>query len=241
MIRELALFAGAGGGLLASVLLGFTTVCAVEIDEYCRRVILQRQSEGCLPLFPIWDDVRTFKGEEWRGTIDVVSGGFPCQDISSAGSGAGINGERSGLWKEYARIVSEVRPKAVFIENSPLLASRGLDVVIRDLASMGFNARWGVFSACSIGFPQMRKRMFILAYAKGFMVERWIRARKATSRQIPSKRDREMPRSVRMESNSELRRMADGLAHRVDRLKAIGNGQVPEVAAFAFETLARMN
>src|ERR1043166_7098544 len=102
-LRELALFAGAGGGLLGSRLCGWRTVCAVEIDDYCRRVLLQRQRDGMLDKFPIWDDVRTFDGRPWRGCVDIVTGGFPCQDISSAGKGAGIDGEKSGLWREFSR------------------------------------------------------------------------------------------------------------------------------------------
>src|SRR5215831_4334339 len=95
-VRELALFAGAGGGILGSFLIGWTTVCAVEIDPFCRGVLLARQRDGMLPRFPIWDDVRTFDGKPWRGHVDVISGGFPCQDISSAGTHEGIDGKRSG-------------------------------------------------------------------------------------------------------------------------------------------------
>jgi len=99
-VNELALFAGAGGGILGGKLLGWRTVCAVELDGYARRVLLARQDDGCLPPFPIWDDVRTFDGKPWRGLVDVVSGGFPCQDISVAGGGAGLDGEQSGSCPE---------------------------------------------------------------------------------------------------------------------------------------------
>ena len=110
-MNELALFAGAGGGILGGHLLGWRTVCAVEFAAYPRRVLLARQRDGMLPRFPIWDDVRTFDGKPWRGKVDVVSGGFPCTDISAAGKGAGIEGEHSGLWGEMARIIGEVRPR----------------------------------------------------------------------------------------------------------------------------------
>jgi len=125
-MNGLALFAGAGGGILGGLLLDWRTVCAVEIDPYCAGVLLARQNDGVLPPFPIWDDVRTFDGAAWRGIVDVVSGGFPCQDISCAGRGAGIDGERSGLWSEMARIVGEVRPRYVLVENVPALTHRGL-------------------------------------------------------------------------------------------------------------------
>src|SRR5574340_287710 len=103
-LRELALFAGAGGGILGGKLLGWRTVCAVERDAYAAQVLAQRQNDGILAPFPIWSDVCSFDGKPWRGIVDVVSGGFPCQDISVAGKGAGITGERSGLWSEMVRI-----------------------------------------------------------------------------------------------------------------------------------------
>ena len=162
-MRELALFAGAGGGILGGHILGWRTVCAVEWDTYAASVLIARQNDGVLPPFPIWDDVRTFDGRPWRGCVDVVSGGFPCQDISSAGKGAGITGERSGLWTEMARIVGEVRPRFVFVENSPNLVSRGLAVVLGDIAALGYDARWCVLGADDVGAPHRRKRIWIVA------------------------------------------------------------------------------
>lgn len=124
-LRELALFAGAGGGILGGHLLGWRTVCAVERDAYAAAVLCQRQNDGLLPPFPVWADVSTFNGYLWQGIVEVISGGFPCQDISAAGKGAGITGSRSWLWKEFARIIGEVRPQFVYVENSPILTSRG--------------------------------------------------------------------------------------------------------------------
>jgi DNA (cytosine-5)-methyltransferase 1 len=163
-MNELHLFAGAGGGILGSELLGHRTVCAVEIEEYPRKVLLQRQRDGILPWFPIWDDICTFDGTPWRGIVDIVAGGFPCQDISSAGKGAGIEGKRSGLWGQMVRVVREVRPRFVFVENSPMLTSRGLYRVLGDLAEMGYDARWCVLGADDVGAPHRRKRIWILAY-----------------------------------------------------------------------------
>ena len=165
-MNELALFAGAGGGILGGKLLGWTTVCAVERDAYAASVLAQRQTEGHLRPFPIWSDVCSFDGRPWRGLVDVVSGGFPCQDISSAGKGAGITGARSGLWKEFARIIREVEPRFVLVENSPVLTSRGLGVVLGDLAEMGYDARWGVLGAIHAGAPHERKRIWIVANAR---------------------------------------------------------------------------
>ena len=150
-MNELALFAGAGGGILGGHLLGWRTVCAVEWEPYPASVLCARQNEGVLAPFPIWDDVQTFDGRPWAGIVDVISGGFPCQDISAAGKGAGIDGERSGMWREMARIIGEVRPKYAFVENSPMLTTRGLGTVLRDLAEMGYDAEWGVLGAADVG------------------------------------------------------------------------------------------
>ena len=164
-MNELALFAGAGGGILGGHLLGWRTVCAVEWEAYPASVLVARQNDKILPPFPIWDDVQTFDGKPWRGIVDVVSGGFPCQDISSAGKGTGIDGERSGMWREMARIIGEVRPKYAFVENSPMLTTRGLGTVLRDLAEMGYDAEWGVLGAADVGANHQRDRIWLLAYS----------------------------------------------------------------------------
>ena len=172
-MRELALFAGAGGGILGGKMLGWRTVCAVEIEKYPRSVLLQRQRDGILKPFPIWDDVRTFDGKPWRGKVDVISGGFPCQDISSAGKGLGIErGERSCLWREYARIICEVRPRYCFVENSPMLTVRGLGIVLGDLAERGYDAAWKVLSADDCGAPHERARMWVVAKDTNSEIER---------------------------------------------------------------------
>jgi DNA (cytosine-5)-methyltransferase 1 len=253
-VNELHLFAGAGGGILGGQLLGHTTVCAVEIEKYPRQVLLQRQRDGILPKFPIWDDVCTFDGRPWRGSVDVLCGGFPCQDISSAGKGAGISGERSGLWKEYLRLISEIQPTYIFAENSPLLRIRGLEVILRDLAELGYNARWGVLGYRHIGGPTHRDRMWVCAstrkeYGRG--IYRW------TNKKIRNMGQHKPSRSLvnrymeEMDSEREWRkqqrktdcapylfRLDNGMAKELDELKAIGNGQVPQVAATAFRILS---
>lgn len=300
-MNELALFSGAGGGVLASYLLGWRTVCAVERDAYAAQVLAQRQNDGILEAFPIWSDITSFDGKPWRGIVDVISGGFPCQDISSAGKGAGIEGERSGLWTEMARIIGEVRPRYVFVENSPMLVSRGLTRVISDLAKMGYDAQWARFSASNFGAPHIRDRIWIVAHSQSIGCET-----KNVSSRFPQKFTRigncsqyvANSQSIRLEQaregksssekwftgcghelsdtncerckqveqrvfsrtqsegtpdpsqysrfargwewwaiEPELGRVADGVANRVDRLKAIGNGQVSIVAKSAFEFL----
>ena len=242
-LREIALFTGAGGGILGGYLLGWRTVCAVENDAYAASVLVARQNDGSLEPFPIWDDVRTFDGRPWEGRVDVISGGFPCQDISSAGRGAGIRGDRSGLWTEMARIVGEVRPRYVFVENSPLLTSRGIGTVLGDLSTLGYNARWGVLGARHVGAPHKRDRIWIVADAQS----------KRQSDGDDSKLQRQAPREVHAPTSSsgssreleagwwstepDVGRVANRVAARVDRLRAIGNGQVPAVVKLAWETI----
>ena len=239
-LNELHLFAGAGGGILGGILCGHTTVCAVEIEPYCRKVLLQRQRDGILPKFPIWDDVQTFDGTPWRGKVDIICGGFPCQDISPArtnskenGTQKGIQGKRSGLWSEMRRIIKEIKPQYCLIENSPQLRTRGLSVVLQNLAAMGYNAGWGVFGVRQFGADHIRERLFILA----------------SNTDLPQRERGGLPGRIYQEhadlsrpdwwqSEPGVERVADGMVNRVDRLKAIGNGQVPAVAALAWQILS---
>jgi DNA (cytosine-5)-methyltransferase 1 len=194
-----------------------------------------RQNDKILPPFPIWDDVQTFDGNPWRGIVDVVSGGFPCQDISAAGKGAGIEGNKSSMWKHMARIIGEVRPQYVFVENSPMLTSRGLGVVLADLSKMGFDAKWGVVSAADVGANHLRERIWIRAVcnANNTGLQRNERVRF-------SSKTRNKSQSSRLSwwsTEPDVLRVANGIPARVDRLKAIGNGQVPLCAATAWELL----
>lgn len=236
-MNELALFAGAGGGILGGHLLGWRTVCAVERDAYAAQVLAQRQNDRALRPFPIWSDVCSFDGTAWRGIVDVVSGGFPCQDISSAGRRAGIEGSKSGLWREMARIISEVRPRFVFVENSPLLIGRGLAMVIGDLAEIGYDCQWSRISAEECGAPHRRDRLWVVGR----------KVRNATgaglSFRLPGSMERpaqipQFERSGWWPAEPSVGRVANGVAHRVDRITALGNGQVPRVAATAFSILS---
>jgi len=242
-MNELALFAGAGGGILGGKILGWRCVCAVEIEPYCRAVLCQRQNDGILSPFPIWDDVRTFDGKPWKGIIDVVSGGFPCQDISIAGKGDGISGKRSGLWGEMARIISEVQPRFAYIENSPLLISRGLETVLCDLAKMGYDARWGIVSAENAKAIHQRKRIWILSYPmRNRLQGRWKDGDVSGQVGLCSREGENKNEGLRKARNywevePDVGRVVNGLASRVDRLKAIGNGQVPQAMALAWNIL----
>ena len=241
-LRELALFAGAGGGILGGKLLGWRTVCAVEWDAYAASVLVARQNDGCLPPFPIWDDVQTFDGRPWRGRIDVISGGFPCQDISAAGKGAGIEGERSGMWGHMARIVGEVRPQYVFVENSPLLVGRGLTRVLGDLAKMGYDARWGIMGAGHIGGWHLRNRFWLVATDN-------MRQRIKRQREIKMEGKPRIPGCENVRRLEDLqgrpdipkpliRRSSDGFSNYLDRIAAIGNAQCPQAAARMFQILS---
>jgi DNA (cytosine-5)-methyltransferase 1 len=237
-LRECALFAGAGGGILGGHLLGWRTICAVEYNAYARSVLLARQNDGTLAPFPVWDDVRTFDGKPWRGRVDVVSGGFPCQDLSSSGSGAGLDGERSGLWREMARIIGEVRPRFVFIENSPNLAHNGLARVLCDLAAMGFDAEWGVIGASDAGAPHQRGRIWIVADASG--VRQPIKGELVWPFGTEKDAYREADSLVNAFQSKSLPFLCgshDGMANSVERLTAIGNGQAPYAAATAWRIL----
>lgn len=169
-LRTLSLFSG-GAGLDLGIHLATggasRVVCYVEREAYAAATLVARMEEGSLAKAPIWSDVTSFRAGDWRGAVDLVTGGFPCQDISTAGKGAGLAGARSGLWFEYARILEEIEPDFVFIENVSALRSRGLNVVLGDLASLGFDAEWDCYRASDVGAPHKRERIFILAYRRG--------------------------------------------------------------------------
>jgi len=255
-VNELALFAGAGGGILGGKLLGWRTVCAVEFDPFARSILLARQRDGILERFPIWNDVVTFDGKPWAGRIDIITGGFPCQDISSAGSGKGISGARSGLWGSMARIIDEVRPRNALVENSPMLLVRGIGRVLGDLAGMGYHAAWGVLGGKHVGLPHHRERIWIAASNDNAQRGAGLSGRAAALRRnMDGHRPPESPvdRLVeRMAAEgkqcqdgnedclpSYLCRTTDGVARNVDRLERIGNGQIPAVAALAWRLLSR--
>jgi DNA (cytosine-5)-methyltransferase 1 len=163
-MNGISLFAGIGGldlGLKQAT--GIRTACYVEWDPYCQEVLKKRMQEGWLDVAPIYSDIKTFDGKPWRGRVDIVFGGFPCQDISIAGKGAGIKvGTRSGLFYELIRVVGEVRPRFVFLENVSMLTNRGIDTVLGELAKEGYDARWEIVSAAQLGAPHRRERWFCL-------------------------------------------------------------------------------
>jgi len=224
-VNELHLFAGAGGGILGGMLLGHTCVCAVEIEPYPRAVLLQRQRDGILPRFPIWDDVCTFDGKPWRGLVDVVCGGFPCQPFSSASRGRRT---ATDLWPEMLRIVLEVAPQWVFAEN---VQRAPLERASRDLENAGYMVRCARVAAASVGAAHQRRRYWLLADAD-------------QHGKLRQPIDVEMARASSpsrgnpwTHSRPDLVGVDDGLPSRMDRLAAIGNGQVPHCVALAWTIL----
>ena len=311
------LFAGAGGGLLADRILGHEPIIAVEWNKYACRTLRQRAAEGWFPGLYVWEgDVSLFDPSEYAGRVDCIHAGFPCQDLSVAGNGAGLGeGTRSGLYREVLRIAGVVRPEFIFLENVSAILSRGLGVVLGDLASCGYNAKWLCLRASDVGAPHHRDRWFLLAKNMGnthdngqspaeiskspdagndgiqtgpqqtgeptgsgqqhailaYANSTGTHGRRSSSNQAgqheftnrcetmayASSTGREKQHSTRKPtgtgydtwSNNQERnqswwstepavgRVANGVASRVDRIKAIGNGQVPLQAAAAFSML----
>ena len=270
-LRTLHLCAGAGGGILADQLLGHRTVCAVEIDPYCQQVLLNRQADGSLPWFPLFGDVCAFDGRPWHGCIDICATGFPCQPFSLAGRQRGAADPRH-LWPDIFRVVCEVRPGYVFVENTPgLLADPLFGVLLGDVASAGYDAVWCVLGADDLGAPHHRKRLWLLAYDRrlcetlhGAAPPGSPGAHDGTDRAACARGDPahlEHPARERLALGESQRadviqkyaatvgaswwarepamdRVVDGMAGRVDRIKALGRGQIPLVAATAWRILS---
>ena len=254
---ELALFAGAGGGLLATQwLLGWQTVRYVEDADYPVEILTARIRDGFLNAAPIWDDVTTFDGKPWRGSVDLITAGFPCQPWASGGKGQGRDDPRN-LWPVTLRIIAEVRPTWILLENSPKLLQFShkrnrkpyIEHIIAQLAILGYVGRWGCLSAAALGFDHKRRRLWIAAHTSS-------QGRPIVLRDNPPDRiahhekdgitlqtvtlDAVWNRLARLEERlgePSVFGTDDGLAHRVDRLAAIGEGQVPAVVAAAWELL----
>lgn len=215
-----SLFSGIGGlelGLERGIGNGAHTVWQVEQSEYCRAVLAKHWPDATR-----YDDVRTV-GRSNLASVDVVCGGFPCQDVSHAGKREGIGGARSGLWSEYARIVRELRPHYVVVENVTGLLDRGFGVVLGDLAALGYDAEWSVLSACAVGAPHTRERVFVVAYPSGVGPRQLRRGERASGRSPQ--------RNLRWATlEPPCERVADGVPLRLERLTALGNAVVPDVA-----------
>ncbi len=251
-MRVGSLFSGIGGlelGLERAIP-GARTVWQVEQDDYARAVLAKH-----------WPNARRYQDVKEAGAhnlepVDVICGGFPCQDISLAGKGAGLDGARSGLWTEYARIVRELRPRYVVVENVAALLSRGMGRILGDLAALGYDATWDCVPAAAVGAPHRRDRLFLVAYSNSLdPVEQpelfgrsghAVNASRDGQRRNVADADSErqpQPRELQGQEwrrsidrcrpwtvEPQLGRVAHGVPRRVDRLRCLGNAVVPQVA-----------
>jgi DNA (cytosine-5)-methyltransferase 1 len=243
-----SLFSGIGGFELGFVRAGMRVSWQVEQDAYCRAVLARHFPDAVR-----FEDVREVGARE-LDPVDLICGGFPCQDLSSAGRGAGIDGARSGLWSEFARIVRELRPGYVVVENVPaLLTGKGkrwdrgpIGRVLGDLAEARYDAEWACLSAREFGAPHLRKRVWIVAYPAwdaeaGAATESGVeRQRARAGGQRSRAAELADPNAQRQQGRAgelgwwsaepAVGRVADGVPHRVDRLAALGNALVPQIA-----------
>lgn len=242
-LNELALFAGIGGGILAGKLLGWHTVCAVEKEPYAQAILMARQVDKALDFFPIWDDIKSFDGTPWCGIVDIVSAGFPCQPWSPAGKRLGEADDRN-LWPDTIRVIREVKPRFVVLENSSRLPGNPYFVqIIKDLEDSGYCPKVPtIIAASDVGAPHQRKRMWFCSIrdvAKQGLQTGTERRISEAEEKVNSKLDSKSKRSSSSwwEHEPGVGRMVDGLPFTMDRIKALGNAQVPRVAAIAWKIL----
>jgi DNA (cytosine-5)-methyltransferase 1 len=247
LLNGLDLFSGIGG-LTVALMPYVRPLCYCEHDKFAQSVLLSRMSSAQIPVGPIWDDVRTLSRINLDVPIDIVYGGFPCQDISTMGTGKGLEGERSGLFFEIVRLVRELRPRFVFLENVPAIVVRGLDRVLLEFIALGYDSRWTIVSAAEVGAVHIRERWFLLAHANG---ERLRKECGSETGQYP-KREKSLfsdlsssPRRTAKSSARQIKprvdRAGDGLPFPVDRNRALGNAVVPAQAREAFMRLMGIN
>ncbi len=224
-MKFLSLFAGIGGFDLGLERAGMTCVGQVEIDPYCRAVLAKHW-----PAVKRMEDIRDVKGDEFE-LPDVICGGFPCTDISVAGRGAGLDGEFSGLWYEFYRLIRAVRPRFVVLENSAALLFRGIGTILGQLADVGYDAEWRVFSAYEFGAPHERERLYLVSYPNQVngrerlgAVENWTGK---IFKRCPSER---LP--IWLQAASRFIGVDDGISSRsyANRVGALGNAVVPQIA-----------
>lgn len=219
-LRVLSLFAGIGGfdlGLQRTG--GFRTVAFCEIEPFARRVLRKHWPE-----VPIYEDVCELTAARLQsdGTFpDVIVGGFPCQDISLAGRMAGLDGAKSGLWGEMARLVAECLPRFVIIENSPVLRSRGLEQMLGTFDALGYDAEWHCLPLNAFGAPHRRDRVWIIAYPASL-------GDGPSQGQVQARRNF-LEHNPRWASEPPVPRVDDGFPDRVDRHQRLGNAVSPYV------------
>lgn len=235
MYRVLDLFSGIGGFSLGLERTGgFETVAFCEIEPFCRRVLAKHWPE-----VPCYDDVRTLTADRLAAdgiAVDVICGGFPCQDISNAGNQEGLDGDRSGLWFEYDRLIGELRPRFAIMENVGALLHRGLSDVLGCLAARGYDAWWETISAQALGLPHVRDRVWIVAHADEVGRQARDRVQDLISSEAvpwttwqPMELCRARSGGTRWLPYGVVCTVADGVSADVDGLGAAGNAVVPQI------------
>lgn len=243
-LTVLDLFSGIGGFSLGlERTKRFRTVAFCENDKHARRVLAKHW-----PDVPIYGDVEELTADKMRADglerVDVMCGGFPCQDISISGEGAGLDGERSGLWRHFARLIGEVRPQFVIVENVAALLFRGMGDVLGDMAAIGYDAEWHCIPASAIGSPQQRDRLWIISYPMRARSEIGLSAARHWKERDPRitkyLRNQLIGRTGRgfWATESELGRVANGVPNRTHRLKQLGNAVVPQIPELIGEAIA---
>jgi DNA (cytosine-5)-methyltransferase 1 len=217
-MNVLDLFSGIGGFSIGLERAGMRTVAFCEIDPHARAVLQKHW-----PDVPVFTDVSTLSKDDINEQIDILAGGFPCQDISMAGLGAGLAGERSGLWFQYHRLIDEIRPRYAIIENVSALRSRGLDQVLWSLSQIGYDAEWHCIPAAALGAPHQRDRVWIVAYPHSTYGE----GRRLSSRAYEKYADAVSAGWWAVEPS--VGRVANGLPGQSHRLKQLGNAVVPQI------------
>ena len=226
-----SLFSGIGGFELGleRAIPGGRTCWQVEQDGFCQGVLKRHWPDS-----ELFDDVRDV-GSHNLTAVDLICGGFPCQDISVAGDGGGLNGKRSGLWWEMHRVISEIRPQVVVLENVAALVVRGLREVLGGLAEIGYDAEWTTLSAAQFGAPHLRNRMFIVAYPMRFgTLQQQESERRCYSAAEPARasQGKEVTYWEANEAPSFVCGVDDGISKWMDRHRALGNAIVPQCAEY---------
>lgn len=222
-----SLFSGIGGMDLGLEQAGMSCAWQVEIDEFCQRVLTKHW-----PNVPKYQDVREC-GKHNLEQVDLIAGGFPCQDLSIAGKGAGIDGQRSGLWAEFIRIVRELRPRYVLVENVAALLGRGMGRVLGDLAQSGYDAEWQSLRAREFGALHLRERIFIIAHTRETRTARFFAGEISRVAEFSWCKDVRRVEDLRERSSVPsplFRGSRDGLPDWMDRVGAIGNAVIPPIA-----------
>jgi DNA (cytosine-5)-methyltransferase 1 len=233
----LDLFSGIGGFSIGLERAGFKTVAFCEIQKVCRDWL-----DVFWPDVIKFNDIRQLTYERLRDAginhIKIIAGGFPCTDISSNGNGAGIGGEQSGLWAEYARLIAEIRPDHVIIENVERLRSNGLAAILQDLWALGYDAEWHIISAANFGYLHQRERIWIIAYPAEFRLQQGILEGQSITRQPPAKLaglgHDWISKWIETRRRDRLLCPVDGVSRQVVEwaIKAYGNAVVPEIPQF---------